>query len=169
MKHSISKKGFTLIEMLVYISILAIIILGVISFFVWTTRAAKKIFVTEEVVDNIRRSMKTITQEIREAESIYTPTTTSEQLSLETTKYLPTGEERTYIDFYLCEEHLCFKKESQDPIVLTSDKVEVNNLKFTKINTDPASIQVNLGINFKESFQYQSSINATSTVSLRSY
>ena len=159
--------------MLVYVAVLAIIVLAVSSFFLWTTRSNTKTRAMREALDNSRRAMEIMSSEIKEAKSIYAPTTTSTQLSLETTKYLPAGEETTYIDFYLCGTQLCLKKESQNPIALTSDRVEVNNLIFSQIITGGnPSVQIDLGINFKNPQnrpEYQASVNLKSTASLRSY
>jgi len=165
--------GFTLTEVLVYVAILSIIILAVSGFLAWTMRTNTKVKAMRETQDNARRAMEIMTYEIKEAKSIYTPTTTSNQLSLETTHYLPGGENTTYIDFYLCGTQLCLKKESQNPIALTSDRVEVNNLIFSQIITgETPSVQIDLGINYKNPQnrpEYQASVNLKSTASLRSY
>ena len=168
------KKGFTLTEVLIYLGVLMIIILAVSSFFLWITRSNTKAKTMRETLDNSRRAMEIMTYEIREAKSIYTPTTTSTQLSLETVHYLPEGEKATYVDFYLCEERLCLKKEGQNPIALTSNNVEVKNLEFSQIATTSTapSIQINLKIDYKAPSakpEYQASVNTTSTASLRSY
>lgn len=119
-----------------------------------------------------------MSNEIKEAKSIYFPTSVFDshpgQLSLETIKYLPEGEIKTYIDFYLCGTQLCLKKESQDPIALTSDRVKISNLIFSQIATTSTipSIQINLKIDYKSPAarpEYQASFNTTSTISLRSY
>jgi len=166
------KTGFTLTEILIYIGVLVIIVSAVSSFFLWANRSNAKSKAMNEVLYNARRAMEIMTQEIKESKSIYTPTTISHQLSLETTNHLPEGEETSFIDFYLCGTHICFKKESQDAVVLTSDKVEVSNLEFTQIATASTipSIQINLKINYKTPSgrpEYQASINTTSTASLR--
>jgi prepilin-type N-terminal cleavage/methylation domain-containing protein len=171
------KKGFTLIEVLIYIAVLVIIITAVSAFFLWGIRSNTKAKVMRETLDNSSRAMKTITREIKEAISIYTETSTFDshpgQLSLETTKYLPAGERTTYVDFYLCGTQLCFKKESQDPIALTSNKVRVSNLVFSRIITNEIpSIQINLNIDYKDLTgrpEYQASVNLISTTSLRKY
>ena len=155
-------------------SVLSIIILAVSGFLTWTMRSNTKTKAMRETQDNARRAMEIMTYEIKEAKSIYTPTTTSNQLSLETTHYLPGGENTTYIDFYLCGTQLCLKKESQqNPIALTSNRVEVKNLVFSQIVTDSApSIQINLRIDYKTETarpEYQASFITTSTISLRSY
>ncbi len=167
-------KGFTLAEILIYIGVLVIIVSAVSSFFLWANRSSAKSKAINEVLYNTRRAMGIMTYEIKEAKSIYTPTTISHQLSLETTHYLSEGEETSFIDFYLCGAQICFKKESQDAVVLTSDKVEVSNLEFTQVTTTSTipSVQINLKINYKTSSdrpEYQASINTTSTASLRSY
>ncbi len=83
-------------------------------------------------------------------------------------------ENTSYVDFYLCEKRLCLKKEGQDPVALTSDKVEINHLQFFQIATTSTtpSIQISLGVDYKapgNKPEYQASINTTSTASLRSY
>ena len=172
-KFQILKSGFTLMEILIYIAVLAIIVLAVSAFLTWSIKSNAKTEAMREVSDNARRAMEIMTYEIREAKSIYTLTSTSTQFSLETTHYLPEGETFTYIDFYLCDSNLCLKKESQNPISLTSDSVEVKNLVFDQIITGEApSIQINLKIDYKNPNkrpEYQASVELNSTASLRSY
>ena len=158
-------EGFTLVEILVYAGILAMIILMVLSFFVWATRFNAEIKAMGEALDNARRAMEIITYEIREASSIYTPTTTQNQLSLETARDLPAGEATAFIDFYLCNNRLCLKREFQNPIVLTSNRVQVNNLTFTPVGTVPSSVQIELQVNFKD----RAFVNLRSAATLRNY
>ena len=168
-----AKNGFTLIEILVYAGVLTVVTVSVSSIFIWMLSSNTKSKVTRETLDNARRAMEIMTYEIKEAKSVYTPTTSSNQLSLETAKYLPSGEETAYIDFYLCGTRLCLKKESQNPIALTSDRVEIGNLTFTQTNSgDNPAIQINLKVDYKNSSnrpEYKSSVNLTSTVSVRNY
>lgn len=161
-------------EILIYIAVFSIIIVVLSSFIVWLWHANIRTQVMREILTNVEGAMTRITYEIRNAQSIYLPTTTSSQLSLEISRYLPEGESSSYLDFFLCETQLCLKKEAQDPIALTSDKVEIKNLSFsqvaTAINTD--SIQINLKAEYKNPQnlpEYQHSLSVTSTVSLRSY
>lgn len=172
------KKGFTLMEALIYIGVLAIIISAVSSFFLWITRSNTKVRAMRETLDSARQAMEIMSHEIKEAKSIYTPTsifsTSTSQISLETTKYLPEGENRTYVDFFLCEKRLCLKKEGQNPITLTLDNVEVKSLEFNQVATTSTipSIQIVLRVDYKapaERAEYQASVKLISTVSLRSY
>ena len=169
------KKGFTLLEILIYISILAILFLAVSSFLTWSIKLSVKATAIREATDNARRAMEIMTYEIRGAKSVYGPTFTSTQLSLETTRYLPAGETSTFIDFYLCGDAtstICLKKESQNPIAITSDGVSVSSLVFTQISTTTPSVQVQLRLDYKTSAgkpEYQASVETTSTASLRNY
>ena len=169
--------GFTLIEILVYIAISSIIMLAISSFFLWTNRSSAKINASKEVLTNSKRAMETMSYEIRHAERIYTPTSvfssSTGQLSLETKNYNPQGETTSYVDFFICQNQLCLKKESQNPIILTSEKVKIDSLKFFQVNsTSTASVQVNLEMSYiapSDKPEYQASMNTTSTISLRIY
>ena len=169
-----SKFAFTLIEILVYIGVFALVAGVLYSFIIWVYHSDIKTRAMREVLDNGQRAMETMIYEIREARSIYTPLTTSTQLSLETTHYLPEGESFSYIDFFLCGAQICLKKETENPIPLTSDKVEVKELNFSQISATSSfpSVQINLKLVYKNPFEkpeYQVHIEATSTVSLRAY
>lgn len=169
-----NKKGFTVIEIIIYTAVLSIILLAIISFFIWVIQSNNKAKAMRETLNNTRRAMEIMTYEIKEAKSIYMPTTTTTQLSLETKKYLPEREETSYIDFYLATTTLYFKKESQNPIALTSDNVEVKTLIFNQISTTTTypSVQINLEIEYKNPNnrpEYSASVNVTSTASLRTY
>jgi type II secretory pathway pseudopilin PulG len=172
-KKNKSGGGFTLIEILVYIAVLGILMILLSSFLIWSNQSNIKAKTMRETLEDARRAIEIIAHEIKEAESVYTPTTNPSQLSLETRNYLPTGEESSYIDFFLCNSSLCFKKESQNPAVLTKENVEVNNLVFTRIvSGDFSSIKIELGVNYRNPNnrpEYQTVVNLTSTASLRSY
>lgn len=173
MKKSL-QKSFTLVEMLVYIGILGILVVAIFSFLIWSVRSNAKAKAMRETLYSARRAMEVMTYEIKEAER-YTPTSVFDvhpgQLSLETIKYLCQGEEISFIDFYLCGTQLCFKKESQEPIALTTDNVEVTNLVFHQIvSGEVPSIQIDLEVKkLGNRPEYRASVNLKSTVSLRSY
>lgn len=164
------RNGFSFIEILVYIGILAVLISAFSYFFLEVNRARVKTTTMREVLDNARQAMEIMTYEIRGARGVYAPTSVfnvdSGQLSLETEKDSPAGENKTYVDFYLCEKRLCLKKEGQEPIALTSDKAEVKKLQFSQISSasDFPSVQINLKVDYKTS-----SVDLISTASLRSY
>jgi type II secretory pathway pseudopilin PulG len=168
-----SEKGISLIEVLVYIGVFSLVMTIVVSFVFWFIRSNTKAKVMREVLDSSKRVMEMITQEIKESDYVYLPTTSATQLSLKTRKYPASGEEFSYLDFYLCDSRICLKKESQDPIYLTPENIEVNNLVFTQIMSgDYLSIRINLGLNYNNINnrpEYEASVDLTSTASSRSY
>jgi type II secretory pathway pseudopilin PulG len=167
------EKGIGLIEVLVYVGVFSLIMVIVTSFVFWFIRSNTKAKVMREVLDSSKRVMDLITQEIKESDYVYLPTTSATQLSLKTKKYPAPGEEFSYLDFYLCGFRICMKKESQDPIYLTPENIKVNNLVFTQITSgDYLSIRINLGINYNNINnrpEYEASIDLTSAASSRSY
>ncbi len=83
-------------------------------------------------------------------------------------------ENTTTTEFYLAASTLYQKTGSLEPVALTSNNVEVNNLEFKQVATATStpSIQISLTINYKNPVnlpEYGASVNTTSTVSLRSY
>lgn len=168
------KYGFTLIEVLIYIGVLGIILTAIFSLLIVSNRSNIKAKVMRETLEDARRAMDIMVREIKEAKSVYTPTTSSSQLSLETFNYLPADEETTFVDFFLCGSSLCLKKESSlDPIAITKDNTKVNRLVFTRIvSGDSESVQIELEMKYKNPSnrpEYQATVNLTSTASLRSY
>ena len=173
--HKLQQKGFTLIEVLVYATLLAIISLVVLLFVNQllgvneTTRRAR------ESLDNARRALDTIAQEIRHADSIYTPTTVFNtnpgQLSLATIRDLPDGEILTYADFYVDNNSLYLKREGQSDQILTSEKVKVTNLTFVNNNTGGSdAVRISITIEYKDPIHgSKNAVTLTSTAVLRKY
>ncbi|MFH1181266.1 MAG: type II secretion system protein [bacterium] len=159
-------KGFTLTEILVYAATLLIIISAVFPFIFLGMRSGAKAKALREVMSSANYAREIISREIRGAKSIYTPTSNSGQLSLETTKYLQALETESYIDFYLCQERICFKKEGQLAQPLTSDNVRASNLVFTRANQD--SVRFSFQVDYKNQiFGNTASINVVSAAVLR--
>lgn len=174
MKHQ--QRGFSTLEVLISVAIFSFILLAIISFVFWLNITNLKAKADANALENAKTILDVMTYEIKGAKSIYTSTTTATQLSLETFRYLPLGEDSTFIDFFLCglaSTDICLKKESQNPIILNSDKVKVTNLSFMQIaNGTSPSIKITLTVENKNptnETSQSSSVTLNSTVSLRSY
>ena len=159
-------KGFTLVEMLIYIVTLVLVVGTITTILLWMVRANNQVHVRSEVVENVERALGLITNEIREAQSLYTPTmTTPSQLSLQTLKNPPAGETSTYVDFFLCGTRLCVKRESKAPQAITSEKITIESLKFTQVKTGSIpSIQM-----LVEASYLTASATVQAAASLRAY
>jgi len=100
------------------------------------------------------------------AKSIYEPTTSANQLSLETEKYISVGEESSYIDFVLCGTSVCFKKEFAEPSAINSDNIEIQNIIFEKVSSD--SVKIIISARYKtERPEFQSEINLETSACIR--
>ena len=151
-----NQKGFTLVEVLVYSAILAVVSLVVIVFINQLLGVNETSRRAREATDNARRSLDTIAQEIRHAQGLYSPTsvfvTNPGQLSLQTTRDLPSGHDATYVDFYVDNEQLFLKREGQNAQLLTSEKVKVTNLTFTNLNgaTSWPAIRIAITVEYRD-------------------
>jgi len=163
MKNNL-KKGVSFVEMLVYLSVLAIVLIVVVSFLIWMNKASFKTRAQREVFEDVLVALRKIGYELREAEAVYWPTTFSDQLSLASFHYLPSAETLTYLDFSICEQRICFKKESQEPIFITSPKTKVQYLRFDVLGVDSVRMSLSLEHVLADEF-----LSATSTFSLRNY
>lgn len=135
-------RGFSLIEAVVYIGLIAIIVSTAIYFLTNLFTTYSKIYAQKEVAVNIQDALNTITQEIKFGKGLYTPTSIfdndSGQLSIETSQNPPTGETVAYVDFYLDNGRVYVKKENQNTLPLTSNQVKINKLKFTNLSPGSA-------------------------------
>lgn len=169
--------GFTLIEMLVYIALVAIIVSVIVAFAFWMIQISAKAKVNSEVLSNARRALETMAYEIKKSKSVYAPTSVFDrnpgQLGLKQTAAAGTDETTTVIDFFLCGQSLCLKREKAGPIALTGSSVRVTNLSFSRrLNSAAAeSIRIVLKVESLASSrpEYASSIELMGTANLRSY
>ncbi|PLX27715.1 hypothetical protein C0583_00545 [Candidatus Parcubacteria bacterium] len=147
MKILEKKSGFSVVETMLAIAIFSLLSLSVISFFIWTITIYSKLQAMNMVAKNIDVALTAMVYEIREAQSIYYPTSTSTQISLKTYHNLPDNEEISYVDIYLCETQVCIKREGEEVEYLTSDQVLVTDLEFTYIATSTApSVYIEMSV-----------------------
>lgn len=171
--------GFTLIELLIYTVILVVISLVSVSFFIQVVNVTETSRRSREALDNAKGALETITQEIRHADSIYTPTSKLDtslpnfgQLSLETSRDIPNDEESTYVDIYVDNERLYLRRESIPDQLITSKKVKVKDLQFGLLSdaSSKPAVQVTLTVEyFDQAAGPSNSVTLTSTSTLRSF
>ncbi len=173
-KSDSDQAGFTLLEMLVYLAILVIIIGVIIAFCISAIRAVSKIKANAEILDNSRRAIEIMSYEIKKAKSLYTPASVFDvnpgQLSLEQSASPAAEESETFVDFFLCGDRLCLKREGESALAITSDKVKLTNLIFRQLLNSVPSVQISFRVEFLTASAlpaYSGSIDITTTVSLR--
>jgi len=173
MKKAEQNKGFTLIEMMVYVVLVILLTATVVNLLLWTLDTGDKTEGEKKVVAAQRQAFRTLGFWIREAKDIYSPTSSSTQLSLVTTRGLPPEEDVTYVDFYKCGSRLCMKKEFADPSLVTTDAVELEKINFETIGpASHPSVRVGLRLKYKGkpgNTSDRAVSSATTTLSLREY
>lgn len=169
--------GFSLIEMLIYVALVATIIYSIVFFGIWAIQVGAKTKTNSEVLGNARRAMETMVYEIRKSKSVYTPTSNFDtdpgQLSLEQTNAAGADESSDFIDFFICNQALCLKREKTNPIALTNSSVRVISLIFNqRLNSiDSPSIRINLRVTSVSSARPEDTalIDLVTAANLRSY
>jgi len=141
-----TNKGFTIIEFLVYVTILAIVIntMGGVALNVF--RVGARTDAIQEVAHNGRFAMQKIGQIVKLADSVILPITEG--------SYLVLGFEQSIEDtttFDVFEKTLRIKEGNKDYVDLTTSKVSVDNIKFTKVKSltgrDSVKIEMNISFN----------------------
>jgi len=167
------RRGFTLVELLMYFAMFVILITAITIFSVTSIKTIRKNQIKKEVVSAAYSAMRTMLYEIRAATNVYNPTSNFDinpgQLSLQTIQNLPIGESLTYIDFYVdSNSNLYLKRENSNPQNLISDKLKVSNLEFKYLASSTESIKINLTIEYDSSSpEYQYSYDLTSSANIR--
>ncbi len=177
-------KGFTLIELLVSVSVTAIIVAVGGDIFLSVIRSYNKSNITNEVEQNGSYALTLMEREIRNASRIVSPVSSGTQsfITLEDplnnrTEYFfaaGSGAGDTCLNGSV-QKRLA---DATEQVLTNTSRIEginVTALSFSVTRNDPAppSVTINLAINqgcgASSRIDYQSSINLTTTVSLRNY
>ena len=162
-------QGFTLVELIIYIAILAGILVLVIGFLWNVIFGNVKETAYQEVQQNGRFAIAKITQEIKKATGINSPLpsdppSSSLSLSMAAFHLNPTV-------FDVGGGKLRITQGTRGPYELTSDQVIVSSLQFTNLSylDTPGTIQIEMTIdhiNPGARTEYEASISLRSSISL---
>jgi len=166
--------GITLIELLIYIAIIAVV-LFIITGFLWDIiLGSVKESSYQEVQQNARFALTKITQEIKKATGINNPSlpgssADSLYLIMAAPHLNPTRFD--LVDGKLRVTYCSDCPDQKGPFDLTSDQVIVSNVSFTNRSypDTPGTVQIEMTINHinpTNRVEYLASINLKSTVSL---
>lgn len=173
------KKGFTLIEMLVYIALLGVITVVIVGIFSFITRTNSRVESLIEINSNAYSAMERIAYEVSNSNNIYFPTSNfsnynynaakAMQFSLVTKQAFPANESKAYVDFYLENNTIFMKQDGIDPVALTSENVSVQNVEFYYYKNDTReSVKVNFTVKSNNALNPDSKIDLSTVISLRS-
>jgi prepilin-type N-terminal cleavage/methylation domain-containing protein len=163
------KKGFTLIEMLLYLAILSVVVLAFSAALSLSFTSRIKANTIAEVEQQGDQTMNLITQNIRNAASITAPAAGILASSLTLTEYVA-GNSPTVFD--QSGNTMRITEGAVSPINITSNRVIVSGLSFQNLSrpSTPGIIQIKFTlthINPSNRGEYTYSKTFTSSASLR--
>ncbi len=161
-----NRKGFTLVETLIYIAIIGGIIGTFISFSLNISNARNKTYSQEEVQANARVAINLITQKIQSASSVSTTQSVFDTnpgvlyLTMASSTLSP-----TIINLSGVNGGLQIKEGSASTTTITTGRVQVSNLVFT--NLSASSTRENIGINLTVQYVTSTDVNLQFVQSLQ--
>ena len=162
------EKGFTLIEVLIYIAIIGIVVTSFITFSLSISETKNKNYVIQEVHANSRVALNLISQKIRGTQGVVNPTEgdTSNTLVLD----IPDTDDN--LTFNVEGNVLNITEGTAIPLAITSDEVKVTNLVFSNLTPtgERANIMVEITVEYNNAgtdIEYTYSQNLQTAVSLR--
>jgi type II secretory pathway pseudopilin PulG len=128
--------GFTLIELIIYIAIVAGVITSLILYSISISDSREKSFVAQTVQSNARMALTLIAQKIRAANGVNTSLSVFDidpgYLSL---SYGAAGSNPTAIGLNQDDGLLEIKEGASAPSIIISDLVRVTDLRFTRLTS----------------------------------
>lgn len=125
-----NSSGFTLVELLISLSVVGILIVGVADFYTTIVQARVKNQTVAEVERQGIFAMRLITQTIRNAENITSPTSGTSAGSL-TLDIFESADDPTVIDS--SNGRLRITEGTENPVFLTNTLVTLSNLTFSNL------------------------------------
>lgn len=167
-----SKKGFTLIEAIIYIGIIGLFLATMVRFVFSIGGIKNKVYAQQEVQANTRIALETISQRIKSADGINFGFSTFDTdpgvLSLSTTSV---AADPMVISLSQDDGVLQLSEGVGSPVNVTSNEVKVTNLVFTNLTATSTKphIRVEFTVEYTNdgdnSFRYSQSVQ--SAISLR--
>ena len=134
-----TNRGYTLIEAIIYIAILAVMVVVFVSLLITMTRAYASFRLARDIVSSSETALERLIGEVRNAGGVNASSvlgTDPGRLVLDTTDGNGAA---TTMDFYLFNDVLMLKEGSNVAASTTSARVKVDNLVFRQINTAESS------------------------------
>lgn len=166
-------KGFTLIEVLIYMAILGLVVSGFVSFSLSISDSRNKNYVIQEVQANGRLALELISQKILSSNGVNIGSSTFDSdpgiLSL---SMFNGSKNPTLINLNQDDGILQITEGSDNSIYITSDEVKITNLVFTDLTStsEKASIRIQITIKYDnqgDNVNYEYSQSLQTAVNLR--
>ena len=170
-KQQANEKGFTLMEILVYIGIFTIVMTYIIGFSLEIVRNRIKNEAMQAVEENARFALGRMVQELKEASSVNTGASVFGVHPGVLTLVMPQAWKNPTV-YDVVGGKLRLTYGTNDPVFVTSENLNVKKLKFYNYSVPgyPQNIKIDLTleyINPEHSAEYSAETSMTTTVTLR--
>ncbi len=162
------EKGFTFVEILVYMGVLTMMLIGIGGTARNIIVGGERASVVEEVSANSRFALNRITEAVREAESINSPSIgeSSSTLSLKVV-----DPEKDPTIFTVSDESLTIRRGGEEAVDITSREIKVSDLEFINISypDTPGTVFVRFTLSYDTSSlmqEYEAEKSFQTTVNL---
>lgn len=156
------QKGFTIIEFLIYIVILAIAIAGMGLILSNIFRVGVRADIVQEVSHNGRFAIQRIGQAVRESSGIIEPETEGNKLEL---SFEDRAKDPTIFDV---SEGKLRITEGGEESYLTTSRVVINKLVFKKVSENSVRVEMNISFNNRQGLpEYEFNSFFTSSFTLK--
>lgn len=150
-------KGFSLMELLIYTAVLAIMATVIVSVFLGITRGKGQFTAQSEINSSLRFVIEKINQDIRSASAVSTPASPGGTVSSNLSMTTPEGEVAYCVSSNILRRQVGVNPCDDSSAVVTSGKINVTALTFTRfenINTvfDPDVIAVSIQVSVTMSY-----------------
>jgi len=127
-----NKKGFTLIEVIVYVAILGAVVVSFISFALAVNQLKNKAYVVAETNSNLRIAADLISRKIRAAQNVVSPSLGDSAAAL----VLDMPGTDPDLSFYLNQGAIYLEEVGGETTALTSADVNILSLSFDNYGTN---------------------------------
>ncbi len=151
-RFSLPRRGFSLIETLVYVALVGIIVVFITDSMIKIISTYQHARAEREVLSNARLIMETVTKKIAYSQEVYAPTsrfnTDTGQLSLITPLDTLPEHTTTYLDVWTDGNRLLMREEGHATTTLSSATVQVTQFRVNRIfqGLGREAIQITLGV-----------------------
>jgi type II secretory pathway pseudopilin PulG len=164
------EKGFSLVEILIYIALIGGTMLTFFSFVNTISNSRNKVYAQEEVQANARMVMTTFRQIIKKANNLNVASSTFDvhpgilSLEMDDSNVNPT--------IFLLEDGVLYLKEGNSTsVAITGENIRISNLVFNNLSgsSQKENIKINLGLEFRENedIYYDYSTKLETAINLR--
>lgn len=166
-----SKRGISLIEIIIYVALLGAISVVIANFLIQTVNAYERARAEREVISNTRLLLENVNKSISQANEIYAPASRfhqdAGQLSLITQLNHTVGHPTAYADFWVDNGRLWMRQEGGGETAISAVSVRVVKFRLEQIAQGLNREAVKVTIQVDSASRFPTSITLNSTTAIR--